>query len=68
MEVASIPEAKFRPEEVEAFSIGGTGATAQQFQLGSARFTQFVKSAVLLYQKINQFLTVILGRNISFFR
>ena len=46
MEVASIPEAKFRPEEVEAFSAGEPEATAQQSQLGSARFSSICESAV----------------------
>ena len=46
MEVASIPRAKFRPEEVEAFSADRPGMAAQQSQPGSARSYSTYESAV----------------------
>ena len=55
MEVASIPETKFRSEEVEAFSAGGTGATAQRSQLGSARFYSICESAVFVSENKSVF-------------
>ena len=55
MEVASIPDTKFRSEEVEAFSAGGTGATAQRSQLGSARFYSICESAVFISENKSVF-------------